>query len=117
MDETKKRKWIKVHAAVDPKSGECLSISVTDETPRSVQKAYADGAYDTLRCREKLYERGIEDIIPPRKTAKLRSERPLYNRNKGVKELQGLKGDYKLWKLLKGYGRLWKAEPSRNFFL
>lgn len=27
----KKRRWIKVHVGIDPKSGECLSILITDE--------------------------------------------------------------------------------------
>jgi IS5 family transposase len=120
----KKRRWIKVHVGVDPKSGECLSISITDErkgdssqfsdlikrAPKSIRKAYADGAYDTVECRKLLFERGIEDVIPPRKTSKLRKEKELRNRNDGVKELRGLGGDYQLWKLLKGYGRRSLAE-------
>lgn len=115
----KKRRWIKMHVGVDPKSGECLSISITDErkgdssqfpelikeAPKSIQKAYADGAYDTTECRRILFDRGIEDIIPPRKTSKIRKEKELGNRNNGVKELRGLGGDYQLWKLLKGYGK------------
>ena len=120
----KKRRWIKVHAAIDPKSGECVAAVITGEkgadpsqlpslienTPRSVKKAYADGAYDTLNCRKILKRRKIEDIIPPRKTAKLREEEGMENRNDGVRELRGLGGDDKLWKLLKGYGRRSLAE-------
>jgi len=120
----KKRRWIKVHVAVDPKSGECIAAKVTNEkgadpsqlpsliggTPKSVRKAYADGAYDTLNCRDFLRKRGIEDIIPPRKTATIRKERGMEKRNEGVKEIRGLGGDDILWKLLKGYGRRSLAE-------
>lgn len=120
----KKRRWMKIHAAVDPRSGECMAVVITDEkgadpsqlpsllenTPRSVKKAYADGAYDTLDCRRSLKRRGIEDVIPPRKTAKLRKEEGMENRNEGVLELRGLGGDDILWKLLKGYGRRSLAE-------
>ncbi len=62
----KKRRWIKVHVGVDPKSGECLSLSITSEkqadpsqfsslikaAPKSILRAYADGAYDTTDCRK-----------------------------------------------------------------
>lgn len=115
----KRRRWIKVHVGVDPKSGECLSLSITSEkqadtsqfstlikaAPKSILRAYADGAYDTTDCRKLLFARGIEDIIPPRKTAKIRKEKELSHRNQSIKEITGLGGDYLLWKNLKGYGR------------
>ncbi len=108
-----------MHVGVDPKSGECLSLSMTSEkqadpsqfsslikaAPKSILRAYSDGAYDTTDCRKLLFARGIEDIIPPRKTAKIRKEKELSHRNQSVKEITGLGGDYLLWKNLKGYGR------------
>ncbi len=120
----KKRRWIKVHTAVDPKTGECVAAVITDEkggdatqfpslihqSPTSVKQAYADGAYDTKKCRALLYERGIEDIIPPRKTGRLHDHKELKNRNDALRELRGLSGDYALWKKLKGYGRRSLAE-------
>ena len=120
----KVRRWIKVHVAVDPKTGECIAAKVTDEKggdatqlpdlikgcPRSVKKAYADGAYDTKKCRELLMERGIEDIIPPRKTGVIKEAKGPENRNIALKEIRGLLGDIDLWKKLKGYGRRSLAE-------
>ena len=120
----KRRGWIKVHAAIDPKTGECISAVITDEkgsdakqletlierAPSSVKKASGDGAYDTLACRRCLYARGIEDVIPPRRGGRIRQEEALANRNKALKELAGLGGDYRLWKKLKGYGRRSLAE-------
>jgi len=115
----KKRRWIKVHVAVDPKTGECIAAKITDEKgadstqlkdllsqcPKGIKKAYADGAYDTKNCRGLMYRKGIEDIIPPRKTGVLRRDQDLGNRNRAIKEILGLGGDYDLWKKLKGYGR------------
>ena len=120
----KKRRWIKVHAAVDPKTGECIAAVITDEkggdssqlsalmkqSPASIKRVYADGAYDTQRCRLLLHSRGIEDIIPPRKTGRLHCHAELKNRNNALRELRGLGGDYELWKKLKGYGRRSLAE-------
>ena len=61
----RKRRWIKIHAAVDPRTGECVASEVTTEkggdptffpslikkSPKSVKCVYADGAYDTKKCR------------------------------------------------------------------
>ena len=115
----KRRRWIKVHVAVDPNTGECIAAKITDEKggdatqlpdllkgcPGSVKKLYGDGAYDTKKCRKALQERNIEDIIPPRKTGGLSKKKELKNRNKALSEIKGLIGDSDLWKKLKGYGR------------
>lgn len=120
----KKRRWIKIHAAVDPKSGECVAVEITDDktgdpgsfpklvkkSPKSVKTVYADGAYDTKKCRDILYYYGIADIIPPRKTGVLQKDAALKNRNKQLAEIKGLNGDYELWKKLKGYGKRSLAE-------
>ena len=120
----KRRRWIKIHAVVDPKTGECIAMKVTDEKgadptqledliskcPNGIQRGYADGAYDTIKCRDLLNKRGIEDIIPPRKTGVIRKEKQLKGRNNALKEIKGLGGDIELWKKLKGYGRRSLAE-------
>ena len=118
----KRRRWLKIHTAVDPKSGECISSILTDErgadpsflsplieaTPKSIQRVYADGAYDTFKCRESLRKRGIEEVIPPRKGATLNPHLQL--RSQSIQEIKGLGGDINLWKKLKGYGRRSLAE-------
>jgi len=115
----KRRRWVKVHVAVDPNTGECIAAKITDEKggdatqlpdplkgcPGSVKKCYGDGAYDTTKCRKALQKRGIEDIIPPRKTGVLSKKKELRNRDKALMEIKGLMGDSDLWKILKGYGR------------
>lgn len=118
------RKWIKVHVAVDPRSGECIAVEITDEkrgdpsqfpslihkSPKSVKIVYADGAYDTIRCRKTLSRKSIEGIIPPRKTGVLRNEKELSGRNNNLKEIRGLGGDIDLWKKLSRYGTRSLAE-------
>ena len=113
-----------MHAVIDPKTGECVAAIVTDEagsdpkqmesliqsSPQSVRRVYADGAYDTLACRQCLHAREIEDIIPPRRGGKVRQEEALGNRNASLRELAGLGCDYELWKKLKRYGRRSLAE-------
>ena len=48
----KRRGWIKVHLAVDPKTQELIAIEVTDDK-------VADGAYDRSSSRKHLYDKGL----------------------------------------------------------
>lgn len=81
---SKSKVWRKLHVGICPRSGEIIIAELTEASvadckllptmlakcPRSVKKAYGDGAYDTRACREALRLRGIETIIPPRKNGK-----------------------------------------------
>lgn len=114
-----KRRWIKLHVSVDPKTGECISTKVTNEkgadckqvasllktTPKSVRKVYGDGAYDTKECRDLFYQKGIQEIIPPRKGAQIRKGVGMRIRNQAISEILGFGRDRDLWKKLKRYGK------------
>jgi hypothetical protein len=122
--KSKRRTWRKFHIAVDPESHE---LSVTELTtngvadcevmpkmmkksPRSVKKAYADGAYDKEECRQAVKERGAMAIIPPSRNAVLHEtdDPAIVERNNFILEITGLGGDEnarKLWKKLRGYHR------------
>ena len=114
-----KRRWIKLHVCIDPKTGECISTKVTNEkgadckqvtpllkiVPKTVKRAYGDGAYDTRECRKLFYQRGIREIIPPRKGAQLRKGEGMERRNQAIYEILGLGKDRDLWKKLKRYGK------------
>ena len=80
----KYRGWLKVHIAVDVKSGEVLALGVTNERvhdahmlPRLVEQAEAqgvrisavigDGAYYTNSTYNYLHARGIKAVIKPRR--------------------------------------------------
>ena len=118
----KRRGWIKLHIAVDPKSGELIAIDVTNEktadsqafpdlinkSPKTLKKVYADGAYDRKNCREVLYNLGIEQCIPPRKDGKIRKETFFGGRNDALKIMRAFGGDQdslEIWKKLSGYHR------------
>jgi hypothetical protein len=119
----KKKKWKKIHVAIDPKTQELILTDVTDNDthdsrmlPSLLRKirgrlgrVYADGAYDTKTCYEAIMKRGGCPLIPPRKTARIwkGSEIWVKWRNKAVLERRGCGLDdegLKLWKKLKGCG-------------
>ena len=85
--EKQRSSWIKVHLAVDDKTGEILSVEITTERktdasqlPKMMKKmkslniscVYADGAYDQTKCREAICAAGAVPFIPPRKNARLK---------------------------------------------
>ena len=85
--EKQRSSWIKVHLAVDDKTGEILSVEITTERktdasqlPKLMKKmkslnithVYADGACDQIKCREAICEAGAIPLIPPRKNARLK---------------------------------------------
>lgn len=116
----KRRGWIKLHIAVDPKTQELIAIEITDDkvadstilpklidkAPKTVQKVFADGAYDRANCRKALADKDIEDCIPPRRKGKIREEEGFETRNSALQIIQGLGGDeeaFELWKKLVHY--------------
>jgi hypothetical protein len=82
--KAKRRKWIKVHIAVDAKTREILHREITESCvadctvgPRLIKRCPAkallylgDGGYDTKECRKAIQEQGARALIPPRKNAK-----------------------------------------------
>lgn len=117
---SKRRRWIKLHLAVDPKSQEIIVAiasnditsdksllpNLVDAAPGSVKRVAADGGYDYRSCREFLYNKGIETFIPPRKNACYSTEDPLVSRNEAIEIIKLLGGDAQalsLWKKSSGY--------------
>lgn len=117
---SKRRKWIKAHIAVDPKSQEIVAVEVTEsaigdskvlptlvkQSPKSVQRVLADGAYDACACRKYLHNRGIKGLIPPALNGCLRSEQECEERNDALRIIIGLGGDKNakaIWKKLVGF--------------
>lgn len=119
----RKKKWKKIHVAIDPDTHEVILTDVTGRSKHDSQmlpgfleriggrigRVYGDGAYDTRKCYQAILERGAEPVIPPRKTAKIWKDRGKWAewRNQAVRERRGLGLDdegLSLWKKLKGYG-------------
>jgi|TARA_B100001964_G_scaffold113760_1_gene126888 hypothetical protein len=116
----KRRKWIKLHIAIDAKSQEIVNLEVThghkadcsvgpaliERLPKSVHTVMGDGGYDTKRCRNAIKSMGATELIPPRRTAK--QTKQLEKRNEAILELKGLGGDVlarEIWGKLTGYSR------------
>ena len=86
--KSKRRKWLKIHSAVDPGSGEMLAETTTlsnihdgealgtvlSQVPRSIKSILADGAYDGKRCRDMIKSKGAEALIPPPKNARIHNK-------------------------------------------
>lgn len=118
----KRRTWRKIHLAVCPDSHEIIFEILTENSvgdcevyptfmeaaPKTVDRTYGDGAYDTEGCYKASDEHGSELITPPQRNAVFRKDAPehLKPRNKAYLEILGLGGNEdarKLWKKLKGY--------------
>jgi len=125
--KTKRRKWIKIHIAVDAKTQEIIHLEMTDGStsdceigpnliencPASAKVYLADGGYDTKKCRKAIKDKGAKALIPPRKNA--RCDPKLKERNQGILERKGLGLDdvgISLWGKLTGYSKRSLVEAS-----
>ena len=125
--KTKRRKWIKIHIAVDAKTQEIIHLEMTEGTvayceigpkligncPSSAKLYLGDGGYDTRRCREAIKGKGAKALIPPRKNAKW--DPKLKERNHRIAERRGLGLDdigTSLWGKLTGYSKRALVEAS-----
>ncbi len=125
--KTKRRKWIKIHVAMDAKTQEVVGLEVSEGTmsdcsvgpklikksPDSAKMYLADGGYDTKRCRKAIMDKNAEALIPPRRNAKC--DPKLQERNRAVSERRGLGHDkigISLWGKLTGYSKRSLVEAS-----
>ena len=124
----KRKRYVKLHFAVDVETKEVVAMEVsTDDThdvkalPRLVEKAgkrrrisqaLGDGAYDSAEVFEELEARGVEPIIKPRRNSRLDTPSPA--RRIAVRQYRSL--GYDAWARLKGYGRRWMVETAFSTF-
>ena len=118
--KTKRRKWIKLHIAIDARTQEiiqlevshghradcCIGVELIKKLPRSTKMVMGDGGYDTKQCREMVKDIGAEELIPPRKNGRITKN--LHRRNKAILGIKGLGGDQiarEIWGKLTGYSR------------
>jgi hypothetical protein len=83
---SKRRTWLKLHLAVDPRTHEIQAAIVSEpgvtdaeavpalleQVDNPVEAAEADGAYDQQLVYDALERRGARAVIPPRRDAKIR---------------------------------------------
>lgn len=113
----KRRKWMKIHIAVDAKTQDIVAEATTSSSVKDskvlktllrdttclLRKVIADGAYDDKESREEIKKRRAEALIPPPRNAKLIGEK---DRDDALRIIRGLGGDKKarsIWGKLRGY--------------
>jgi hypothetical protein len=122
------RGFIKVHLAVDVKTGKILSMEVTKEdvpdgrmlTPlvegassrSSVARVMGDGAYDSRAIFRYLDRRGIEPVIKVRKNSSMKAKGCMPRKLVAMEQLK----DYERWKTRRGYGKRARVESAISSF-
>lgn len=118
----KKRKgYVKLHIAVDTKKKKVLSVRVTDERKHdstqmlplvndidNVEKAIADGAYDSRRIFNHLNKKGIQPVIRVRDNAVAKSKGSLARKRTVIE----YRKDPDKWKKDNAYGQRWQSEAA-----
>jgi IS5 family transposase len=124
----KKKRYVKLHFAVNTVTHEVVAMEVTtddvhdskevpgllDEAERKVRvaEAFMDGAYDTKEVYEELEKRRIEPVIKTRRNARSGTGPPA----RGVTVGQIRELGYGTWAELVGYGRRWAVETAYSTF-
>jgi IS5 family transposase len=124
----KKKRYVKLHFAVNTVTHEVVAMEVStddvhdsravpgllDEAERNVrvEKMIGDGAYDSKEVYEEMERRGIEAVIKPRRNA--RSDAGPPERCVAVGQVREL--GYGTWAELVGYGRRWVVETAYSTF-
>ena len=124
----KKKRYVKLHFAVDVESKEVVAMMIsTDDVHdvkafpglvgeagrrRTVASWLGDGAYDAGMVYEMLEARGIEAVIKPRRNSRLDTASPA--RRREVEQYLDL--GYEAWAREKDYGRRWMAETAFSTF-
>lgn len=125
----KRRTWRKVHVGMDADSGQIVVGAMsTGDTKDEVPMLYmmealedlalgdiiGDGAYDTVDCRDIIYDMGGRQIIPPPKSARTQRKTNipgLKERDKAICRIEELGEEgRKLWKEEVGYHRRSRIE-------
>jgi hypothetical protein len=134
----KKRKFFKLHLAVDIKTKQALWCEVTREEVRDgrklpemvseiekngkIENGYFDAAYDSKKNYKLLKDKGITPAIRPKRTATLERTREMIEAlepgadNTRLKVLEEFLEDEKSWKEKYGYGKRWGVEGRYSVF-
>jgi hypothetical protein len=124
----KKRRYVKLHFAVNTATHEVVSMEVgtddahdvealpglLEESGRNVRvsRLIGDGAYDSGRVYGLLDERGVEAVIKPRRNARADTGPP--SRRMAVERYREL--GHGAWARLTGYGKRWAVETAYSTF-
>lgn len=124
----KKKRYVKLHFAVNTKTHEVVAMEVStddmhdvktlpglvDEAAGNVRvsRLYGDGAYDSSAVHGLLESQGIEPVVKLRRNARL--DTGPRGRRRAVGQVRRL--GYEEWARLTGYGRRWAMETTYSTF-
>ena len=124
----KKKRYVKLHFAVDVESKEVVAMTIsTDDMhdvkafpvlleeagkKRKIKRCLGDGAYDSGDVYDALEARGIEPVIKPRRNSVPAAGSSA--RGRVVEEFLDM--GYEAWACEKGYGDRWMVETAYSTF-
>ena len=126
-----KKRWKKLHLALDPRSGKLVLAELTNEyvhdtqylekalqrTNRRNGRILFDGIADSRRCYEMARKYNKQLLTPPKKGAILRNESGYEGRNEAIRIINRLGGDREaksIWGKLVGYNKRVIAESMMS---
>jgi hypothetical protein len=125
---SKRRTWLKLHLAVDPRTHEIQAAMVTDpgvtdaatvpalleQVENPVESAAGDGAYDRQEVYDALDRRSARALVPPRRDAKIKrhgnTSGPRLARDENLRRIRQV--GRKAWKEESGYHERSLAETA-----
>jgi Transposase DDE domain len=125
---SKRRTWLKLHLAVDPRTHEIQAAMVTDpgvtdaetvpalleQVEDPVESAAGDGAYDRQEVYDALEGRSARAVVPPRRDAKIKrhgnTSGPRLARDENLRRIRQV--GRKAWKEESGYHERSLAETA-----
>lgn len=124
----KKKRYVKLHFAVNTVTHEVVAMEISTDDVHDVKalpwlvegaernvrvaKLYGDGAYDSGDVYEFLENRGIDAVVKPRRNARLDAGPP--TRRRAVSQIR--ERGYEAWARITGYGRRWAVETAYSTF-
>jgi hypothetical protein len=125
---SKRRTWLKLHLAVDPRTHEIQAAMVTDpgmtdaetvpalleQVANPIARAAADGAYDRQVVYDALKSRSARAVVPPRRDAKIKrhgnTSGPRLARDENLRRIRRI--GRSAWKEESGYHERSLAETA-----
>ena len=122
----KHRTWMKMHLAVDETTQQIQAVTLTSnavddatevpallhQIPQKVRSFKADGGYDKVKVRKELYEKNIQQVIPPQHNAVTSKEELLHlqQRDKSIQTIAAI--GRAEWKKRENYHQRSKSETA-----
>jgi hypothetical protein len=124
----KKKRYVKLHFAVNVETHEVVAMEVSTDDAHDVRAlpglvegsgrrvrvagVLGDGAYDSGEVYALLEAKGIGPVVKPRRNARLESGSPA--RRRAVSQIREL--GYEAWARITGYGGRWAVETAYSTF-